>query len=93
MLTELDNGSYTFEYDREYLQDSFMPAISLTMPKTSEIYRSSYLFPFFFNLLSEGANRAIQNRALKIDDNDYFTRLVKTAYEDTIGAVTIKKMR
>lgn len=92
ILTELDDRSYTFEYDRNYLQNPSTSAVSLTMPKTMEIYRSPYLFPFFYNLLSEGANRAIQNRILKIDDRDYFSRLVRTAYEDTIGAVTIKEI-
>ena len=43
-------------------------------------------------MLSEGANKAIQSRILKIDGNDYFTLLLKTAHTDTIGAVTVKEI-
>ena len=93
VLTREDDGSYTFGYDRNYLQDPAATAVSLTLPKREEPYRSEYLFPFFFNMLSEGANKAIQSRILKIDGNDYFTLLLKTAHTDTIGAVTVKEIQ
>jgi serine/threonine-protein kinase HipA len=51
------------------------------------------LFPFFYGLLSEGTNKEIQSKLLKIDENDDFTRLIKTAENDTIGAITIKEIR
>ena len=89
VLTREDDGTYTFGYDQDYLQD---PAASLTLPKREEPYHSEHLFPFFFNMLSEGANKAIQSRILKIDGNDYFTLLLKTAHTDTIGAVTVKEI-
>jgi serine/threonine-protein kinase HipA len=50
------------------------------------------LFPFFYGILSEGVNKDIQCRLLKIDEQDDFTRLLETAGEDTIGAITIKKI-
>lgn len=90
-LTEHDDYSYTFRYDPAYLNNPSQTAISLTLPKKKEEYHSNHLFPFFYNLLSEGSNKAIQGKVLKIDDNDYFTRLIKTAHTDTIGAVTIKE--
>ena len=90
-LTEHDDYSYTFRYDAAYLNNPSQTAISLTLPKQKEEYHSNHLFPFFYNLLSEGSNKAIQGKVLKIDDNDYFTRLIKTAHTDTIGAVTIKE--
>lgn len=89
-LTENDDYSYTFRYQAEYLDNPTTTAISLTLPKRETEYTSKHLFPFFFNMLSEGANKAMQSRILKVDDKDYFTRLVKTAHTDTIGAVTIK---
>lgn len=92
-LTEEDDRSYSFQYHRDYLYNPSTTGISLTMPKRDEAFRSDHLFPFFFNLLSEGANKAMQSRILKIDDADYFTRLVKTAHTDTIGAVTIKEIQ
>jgi HipA-like protein len=47
------------------------------------------LFPFF-GLLAEGANKELQYRHLKIDEENDFTHLLQTAATDTIGAVTIK---
>ncbi|MCR9012124.1 HipA N-terminal domain-containing protein [Gabonibacter sp. KD22] len=93
ILTEQDDYTYLFKYDHDYLLNPSYTAISLTLPKTEETYHSQYLFSFFFNLLAEGANETIQNRLLKIDEKDYFTRLIKTAHTDTIGAVTIKEIK
>lgn len=90
-LTE-GESDYTFEYDEAYLQDSALPAISLSFPKRKEVFKSNILFPFFYGLLSEGENKAIQCRILKIDENDHFTRLIKTAGTDTIGAITVKEL-
>jgi len=92
LLTENDNGEYIFRYDDKYFQDSSLPAISLTLPKTKQEYRSETLFSFFFNMLSEGANKAIQCQTLRIDEEDYFGLLLATAHTDTIGAVTVKKI-
>lgn len=89
ILAETDNG-YTFTYDPEYYNDISKPAISLTIPKTELSYTSNYLFPFFFNMLSEGTNRALQSKQLKIDENDFFGLLLATAQFDTIGAITVK---
>lgn len=89
-LTENDNGSYTFAYEDIYFTDPLMPEISLTLPKTQKIFESEYLFPFFFSMLSEGANKAMQCRLLRIDEKDYFGLLLATATYDTIGAVTLK---
>lgn len=90
VLTEQDNGSYTFSYLDSYFVDSTLPAASLTLPKNEIQFTSPFLFPFFFSLLSEGANKAAQCRQLKIDENDYFGLLLSTTGSDTVGAVTIK---
>ena len=66
------------------------PAISLTLPKTEEKFKSNLLFPFFFNMLSEGVNRKLQSLYLRIDENDHFGLLAATAQTDTIGAITVK---
>lgn len=89
ILSESDSG-FTFSYDPEYYNDSAQPAISLTIPKTKLSYTSNYLFPFFFNMLSEGANRTLQSKQLKIDEKDSFGLLLATAQFDTIGAITVK---
>lgn len=89
-LTENDNGSYSFEYESSYFVNTSMLEVSLTLPKTQMKFTSDYLFPFFFSLLSEGANKEVQCRLLKIDEKDYFGILLATTSHDTIGAVTIK---
>lgn len=93
ILSEEDNGMYIFRYDEVYFHDQTRPAISLTLPKTKKEYRSSNLFPFFFNLISEGENREIQIKALNLDQNDYFGLLLKTTAIDTIGTVTLHEIK
>lgn len=90
ILTEKNRNSYTFRYDDTYFKDKNHPAISLTIPKRKQQYHSEHLFPFFYNMLSEGMNRKLQSVHLKIDKNDHFGLLLATAGVDTIGAITIK---
>lgn len=86
LLMETDNRSYIFIYNEGYNGDP----VCLAMPVRQEPYSSENLFPFFFNLLSEGANREMQSRLHHLDENDDFGILLATAQTDTIGAVTIK---
>lgn len=89
-LEKDDDGGYLFRYNNDYFNDPSLPSISLTLPKTKQVYHSDRMFSFFYGLLSEGINKDIQCRLLKIDENDDFTRLLQTAGDDTIGAVTVK---
>ena len=92
ILTETESGKYVFTYDTLYFNDKTKPGISLTLPKRQLEYTSEYLFPFFFNMLSEGTNRVVQTKLLKIDENDFFGLLVATAKYDTIGAITVRQI-
>lgn len=92
ILTEYDNGQYSFRYDDKYWLDQNQLAFSLSFPKIQQEYTCDTLFPFFFNMLSEGANKAVQCQTLKIDENDYFGLLLATAHTDTIGAITVKRI-
>lgn len=83
---------YRFIYDNAYLSNPSLPAISLTLPKSEKKYLSPVLFSFFTGLLAEGINKDIQCRLLKIDENDDFTRLLQTAGNDSIGAITVKEI-
>ncbi len=83
---------YLFIYENNYWSDAALPPISLTLPKTQQAWQNHVLFPFFAGLLAEGVNKDIQCRLLKIDERDDFTRLLKTAGEDTIGAITVKEI-
>ena len=89
VLTEDENG-YSFIYDKTYLQGENNPPVSLTLPLQGEVYYSEHLFPFFFNMLSEGENREVQSKSLHISPEDDFGILLATARHDTIGAVTVK---
>jgi serine/threonine-protein kinase HipA len=87
-----ENGNYGFRYASEYLKRDDALAISVNLPLREEPFRSEKLFPFFFNLLAEGAVKEIQCRGLKIDPDDEFTRLLKTAGSNTVGAVTVEEV-
>src|SRR5664279_6264756 len=90
VLSEENRKSYVFRYDYAYFSNNTQPAISLTLPKTQQEYRSEFMFAFFFNMLSEGVNRKLQTSQLKIDNEDNFALLMATAEYDTIGAITVK---
>jgi len=85
------DGVYSFVYDESFLKNH--PAISLTLPKQKEPFISPHLHPFFANLLAEGNLKKLQCKKLKIDEDDAFMRLLKTAFDDTIGTVTIREKR
>ena len=86
ILQETDDRQYIFTYHYNYAS----APVCIAMPVRSEPYHSDHLFPYFFNMLSEGANRQTQSQLLHIDENDDFGILLATAQEDTIGAVTVK---
>lgn len=89
ILEEIDREQYSFRYDGTYYDDPDAPPVSVTMPKDKQEYSSPYLFPVFFNMVSEGDNRMIQARNLRIDEKDDFGILAATAHTDTIGAITV----
>ena len=80
---------YRFIYDMAYLALKDAVPVSLTLPLQSEPYDATALFPFFYGLLAEGILKDTQCRTLKLDENDHFGRLLKTAGSDTIGDITV----
>lgn len=90
LLTEISRHSYIFRYHDTYFRDSSQPPISITLPKSQQEYQSDHLFPYFSNMVAEGANLAIQSRYLNIDEQDTLSLLAATAHTDTIGAVTVR---
>ncbi len=91
LLTQQDDGSFTYLYHNLWVSDSSKPPISLTLPKINQAYHSEHLFPFFYNMLPEGTNKQVACQHKRIDKDDYFGLLLTTAGYDTIGAVTVKK--
>ena len=92
MLTELNPGKgYMFAYDESYVA-SDLPPVSLSLPKRAEAYEAENLFPFFTNMLPEGANRKVVCREKRIDENDFFGMLMATVGTDMIGSVNFKEV-
>lgn len=92
VLTQHDDGSFTFSYNDSWIADSNKPGISLTMPKTGQEFHSNFLFPFFYNMLPEGSNKQVACKLNRIDTTDYFGLLMATAKYDSIGAVRVIKI-
>lgn len=84
--------TYRFIYEETYLNTPGCRPVSITLPLRKEVYESDVLFPVFVNMLSEGANKRIQCRMLKIDENDYFSLLLATTSNDSIGPITVKEI-
>lgn len=87
VISETDAGTYHFVYDPNYQAQ----AVSVTLPRRAAAYDSADLFPFFAGLLAEGALAESQCRELKIDERDFFGRLLATC-RDAIGAVTVEPL-
>lgn len=92
VLTKLNDETYTFQYSQAYLDDPQAKNISVNFPLQIEEFKSPYLFAFFFNMLSEGNVKKAQCRNMKIDEDDNFTRLLKTAKYDVIGSITVEEI-
>lgn len=91
ILTQHDDGSFTFRYHDSWMEDISKPGISLTLPKIHQEYNSDTLFPFFYNMLPEGSNKQVVCKYNRIDRDDYFGLLMTVAKNDSIGAVRILK--
>ena len=91
LLTQHDDGSFTFRYHDAWFANNSKQSISLNLPKTQQEFHSNYLFPFFFNMLPEGSNKQVVCKHMRIDSDDYFGLLLTTAKNDSIGAVRVIK--
>ena len=91
VLTQHDDGSFTFKYNDDWIDNPDKPAISLTLPKSENEFHSHHLFPFFYNMLPEGTNKQVVCKLNRIDPKDDFGLLLTTAKYDSIGAVTVQK--
>ena len=92
LLTQHDDGSFTFRYYDIWIADSKKPGISLTLPKIEQEYHSKFLFSFFYNMLPEGSNKQVVCKHNRIDMDDYFGLLMISAKNDSVGAVRVIKI-
>ena len=92
VLTEQSPGrGYVFAYDPAYLASGAAP-VSVTLPLQSAPYESESLFPFFVNMLPEGANRIVICRKNRIDEEDLFGLLTTMSSRDFIGAINVREL-
>jgi serine/threonine-protein kinase HipA len=89
ILTETDDGEYTFQYDDQYIADHPAQFITFAMPVNKTIYSDKRLFPFFEGLIPEGWLLDIASKNWKINQNDRMGLLLACC-QNCIGAVSVQ---
>lgn len=91
ILTETDDGYYTYIYDQNYITDYPELFITFTMPVTNTLYKENRLFPFFEGLIPEGWLLDIASKNWKINVNDRMGLLLACC-QNCIGAVSVEPL-
>ena len=89
ILTETNDGDYTFRYDELYVKEHPHDFITFSMPVSNAIYREKRLFSFFEGLIPEGWLLDIASKSWKINRNDRMG-LLMACCQNCIGAVSVK---
>ena len=89
ILTETNDGDYTFRYDELYVKEYPEDFITFSMPVSSVFYREKRLFSFFEGLIPEGWLLDIASKSWKINRNDRMG-LLMACCQNCIGAVSVK---
>lgn len=84
-LVEYHSYWYEFTYNKKFIREGV--AISYRLPLREKTYTSSVLFPFFENMLIEGFPIP---RGINPDD---IFGLITSDYDNTIGAITFKRIK
>jgi len=88
ILTETNEGEFTFQYTNEYVKNHPNQFLTFTMPVQKELLISHRLFPFFEGLIPEGWLLEIASKNWKINRNDRMGLLLACC-QNTIGAVAV----
>ena len=89
VVTETNDGDYTFEYDNDYIQKFPYQFITFSMPVSEKLYRENRLFPFFFFFFLESWQLEIAFESWKIDMSDSLGCLLACC-KNCIGAVSVE---
>ncbi|WP_299002237.1 HipA N-terminal domain-containing protein [uncultured Tenacibaculum sp.] len=89
VLTETNDGDFTFQYQEDYVKNYPNQFITFTMPVTNKIYKENRLFPFFEGLIPEGWLLDIASKNWKINKNDRMGLLLACCH-NCIGAVSVE---
>ncbi|GLU55317.1 HipA N-terminal domain-containing protein [Dyadobacter frigoris] len=92
ILTETDDGEYTYVYDAVYIENYPRQFITFTMPVTSKKYVELRLFAFFEGLIPEGWLLDIASKNWKINPNDRMGLLLACC-QNCIGAVSVQPIQ
>lgn len=88
LLTETDEGVYSFRYDELYVKNFPEQFLTFTMPVHSEPYTQDRLFAFFEGLIPEGWLLSIASKSWKLNLNDRMGLLLACCH-NCIGAVSV----
>jgi serine/threonine-protein kinase HipA len=89
ILTETDEGEYTFQYDKPYVEKYPGHFLTFTMPVIAAPFKDRRLFPFFEGLIPEGWLLDIASKSWKINQNDRMG-LLMACCGNCIGAVSVQ---
>ena len=89
ILTETNDGDFTFQYNKRYISNYPDQFITFTMPVRDSLYRERRLFPFFEGLIPEGWLLEIASKNWKINRNDRMGLLLACCH-NCIGAVSVE---
>lgn len=89
ILTETDDGLYTFQYNENYIVSHPKQFITFSMPVNATTYTDNRLFPFFEGLIPEGWLLNIGTKNWKINQNDRMGLLLAFC-RNCIGAVSVE---
>lgn len=92
ILTETDDGEYTYQYDKKYIAEYPDRFITFSMPVTETVYTDKRLFAFFEGLIPEGWLLDIASKSWKINQNDRMGLLLACC-NNCIGAVSVKPIQ
>ena len=87
-----DENGFGFQYNKSYLENPVLGAVSQTLPLREEPYTNTTMIPFFDGLIPEGwlLNIVIKNWKLNVRDR---MGLLLNVCRDCIGAVSIEKIK
>ena len=88
LLTETDDGEYTFQYEAGYVQQHPNQFLTFTMPVRGQPYTDKRLFAFFEGLIPEGWLLDIASKNWKLSPNDRMGLLLACC-QNCIGAVSV----
>ena len=91
VLTETNEGHFTFQYDEQYIIDHPNQFLTFTMPVVKYPYHDKHLFSFFEGLIPEGWLLDVAKNHYKINPNDRMGLLLACC-QNCIGAVSVKPL-